>query len=111
MTETKRAAAMKREALVRERTAAKQVAIETESDTEIKAYTVPAFVKAYGISRAQVFIELREGRLKARKYGNRNLILMEDAEAWAHALPQSRGTGAPYLSGDALTASGVGVSK
>nr|WP_295889305.1 DNA-binding protein [uncultured Devosia sp.] len=54
---------------------------------DIRAYTVPRFCQIYGISRAQVFIEFREGRLKARKYGNRNLILAEDAEAWAKALP------------------------
>lgn len=55
--------------------------------TEVRAYTVSSFCQTWGISRAQFYIELREGRIKARKNGSRNLILAEDAEAWANALP------------------------
>lgn len=108
MTTLKQTAALNREALVSDRRAAKRIAVADETDAEIKAYTVPAFVKAYGISRAQVFIELREGRLKARKYGNRNLILAEDAKEWAEALPLNishlLAGRLPYLSGEDIAA-------
>jgi len=56
--------------------------------TSPRAMTVPSFCRDYGISRAQFYIELREGRIKAVKMGNRNLIRQEDAEAWLNSLPE-----------------------
>ncbi len=51
------------------------------------ALTVNAFCAAYGIGRTRTYEEIASGRLRARKVGNRTLILRSDAQAWASALP------------------------
>lgn len=54
---------------------------------EAKAYPFLTFCRLVGISRAQGYIELNAGRLKAVKRGRSTLILAEDAQAWLDALP------------------------
>jgi hypothetical protein len=51
------------------------------------AYSVDEFAKANSISRAQVYIEIRERRLVARKIGVRTVITDEDGVAWRRSLP------------------------
>lgn len=53
----------------------------------IRAFTLSKFCIRYGISRRTAFRELRAGRLVARKPKRNLLIMVEDAEAWANALP------------------------
>jgi hypothetical protein len=50
--------------------------------SEVQAYDVQSFAKAYGISRAQIYIEIKAGRLRIFKVGRRTLISCEAAEAW-----------------------------
>jgi excisionase family DNA binding protein len=43
--------------------------------------------KALGICRTNVYREIKEGRLTAKKSGRRTLIPIEAAQAWRDALP------------------------
>lgn len=55
---------------------------------EIAAYTLPEFLRAFGIGRTKFYEEVHAGRLKARKNGTRTIVLAADARAWLEALPQ-----------------------
>ena len=57
--------------------------------SEIQAYDVQSFVKAYGISRAQTYIEIKAGRLRIFKVGRRTLISREAADMWRRGLEES----------------------
>jgi predicted DNA-binding transcriptional regulator AlpA len=52
-----------------------------------QAFSVAEFCSRYGISRASFYIELKRGRLQARKIGRKTIILRADAERWATSLP------------------------
>jgi excisionase family DNA binding protein len=54
------------------------------------ALTVEEAAKASGVGRTTIFLELRSGRLKARKVGRRTVISVTDLHAWLEALPTSR---------------------
>jgi hypothetical protein len=41
-----------------------------------------------GICRSLIYIEIRDGRLKARKIGRRTIIATEDGEEWFSKLPR-----------------------
>jgi len=53
-----------------------------------KAYRIEQFAEAHGISRAQVYVEIAEGRLTARKIGSRTVVTDEDAAFWRGSLPR-----------------------
>jgi hypothetical protein len=55
-----------------------------------QAYTIKTFCAAFGISRSLAYREIAAGRLDARKIGNRTVILRNEAERWASALPGAR---------------------
>ena len=64
-------------------------------DTQAKrSFRVDEFAARNSISRAQVYVELREGRLNARKVGSATLITIEDETAWLAALPLVKSTAA-----------------
>jgi predicted DNA-binding transcriptional regulator AlpA len=42
-----------------------------------------------GISHTTFYKELKSGRLKARKIGNRTVVLKSDYEAWLSGLPSA----------------------
>ncbi len=46
------------------------------------AYTVDDFCRDFGSSRSVAYAEIRAGRLKAFKVGDRTMIAGEDALAW-----------------------------
>jgi hypothetical protein len=49
-----------------------------------RAYTIDEFGAAYGVGRVTIWKERKAGRLIARKFGPRKvLISVENAEAWA----------------------------
>ena len=52
-----------------------------------RSFRVDEFAARNSISRAQVYIELKEGRLNARKVGSATLITIEDENAWLASLP------------------------
>jgi hypothetical protein len=51
------------------------------------ALCIAEFCEIYSIGRTLVYEEIGAGRLPVRKLGRRTLILVEDAEKWAQALP------------------------
>jgi hypothetical protein len=52
-----------------------------------RSFRVDEFAARNSISRAQAYIELKAGRLNARKVGAATLITIEDETAWLAALP------------------------
>ncbi len=58
------------------------------SDTQTGALSPDDFIRDYSIGRTKLYEELAAGRLKARKFGRRTLILRSDAERWAASLPE-----------------------
>jgi hypothetical protein len=59
-----------------------------------RAFRIEEFAHRNSISRAQVYIELKAGRLNARKVGSATLITIEDEDAWIRALPMMKSTAA-----------------
>ncbi|MBP1092995.1 hypothetical protein [Bradyrhizobium diazoefficiens] len=59
-----------------------------------RSFRVDEFAARNSISRAQVYIELKEGRLNARKVGSATLITVEDESAWLAALPTLKSSAA-----------------
>ena len=56
------------------------------TDAQLLAFTVAEFCSAYRICKATFYVQLRAGRISARKAGNKTLILKAEAERWANAL-------------------------
>jgi excisionase family DNA binding protein len=52
-----------------------------------EAFGVAEFCERYNLCRDSFYSEVRRGRLKAKKFGRKTLILKSDAEAWAASLP------------------------
>jgi hypothetical protein len=59
-----------------------------------RAFRIEEFAHRNSISRAQVYIELKAGRLNARKVGSATLITIEDESAWLGALPTMKSSAA-----------------
>ncbi|MBI3700576.1 MAG: DNA-binding protein [Afipia sp.] len=57
-----------------------------ESSTK-RAFKIDEFAHRNSISRAQVYVEIKEGRLEARKLGGATLITLEAETQWLMALP------------------------
>jgi excisionase family DNA binding protein len=53
-----------------------------------RALSITEFRLSFGIGRTRVYAEIKAGRLRAVKVGNRTLILIEDAERWASSLAE-----------------------
>jgi hypothetical protein len=66
----------------------------TAQATTKRSFRVEQFAIRNSISRAQVYVELKEGRLSARKVGSATLITVEDETAWLAALPMLKSNAA-----------------
>ena len=51
------------------------------------AYTVAEFLEAYGLGRTKFYELVHSGAIKARKNGQRTVVLAADAQAWLNSLP------------------------
>ena len=51
------------------------------------ALSINRFCNRYSVGRTFTYNEIKIGKLRAVKCGNRTLILERDAEAWALSLP------------------------
>ena len=51
------------------------------------ALSIDGFCKLYGLGRTFAYEQIKGGKLRAVKCGNRTLILRRDAEAWTLSLP------------------------
>ncbi len=58
-----------------------------QSETQKRAFRIDEFAARNSISRSQAYIEIRAGRLTARKVGSATLITIEDETAWLDNLP------------------------
>ena len=54
------------------------------------AYSVSEAAKAASIGTTKLRLEIRSGRLRARKLGKRTLVTADDLKTWAAALPDIR---------------------
>ncbi|MGB4108044.1 MAG: DNA-binding protein [Alphaproteobacteria bacterium] len=61
-----------------------------EIKSEIQAYDIESFSKAFSIGRTKIYAEILSGRLKKLKVGRRTIITKQAAEAWLNSL-QSEG--------------------
>jgi excisionase family DNA binding protein len=52
------------------------------------ALSIDGFCKLYSLGKTFAYEQVKNGRLRAVKCGNRTLILRRDAEAWARSLPK-----------------------
>lgn len=59
-------------------------------DDTAMGLSVNEAVRRSSISRSKLYVELKEGRLKARKLGTRTIVLASDLSAWLTALPTVR---------------------
>jgi len=50
--------------------------------------SIDGFCKLYGLGRTIAYEQIKQGKLRAVKCGNRTLILKHDAEAWVRSLPE-----------------------
>lgn len=57
--------------------------------SEKRLLTLRDFSERYSISRASIYRQVSDGRLRLTKLGTRSLVDVEDAEAWLAALPRS----------------------
>jgi excisionase family DNA binding protein len=53
-----------------------------------RARTIKQFCADYGVGRTFTYAEIKAGRLRAVKAGDRTLILQADSDAWARSLPK-----------------------
>ena len=56
-------------------------------DTRL-AYTIPGWCEASGCGRTQTYAAIAAGKLRARKFGKRTLILVPDGRAFLASLPE-----------------------
>ena len=55
---------------------------------DIELLSIKSFTERFGISRSATYKEIGARRLIARKVGKLTRISIEDARAWAEALPR-----------------------
>lgn len=54
----------------------------------VLAHTIPKAVEVLGVSRSTLYELMKDGRIKARKAGNRTLIPHVELEAYLDSLPE-----------------------
>jgi excisionase family DNA binding protein len=54
------------------------------------AYSVKELGKLLGISRSKVYQAMKNGELRAVKYGKKTLIMAKDLQVWVDAWPERR---------------------
>ncbi len=57
------------------------------SSTQVEGLSIPEACKVAGIGQTRLYSAIADGRLKARKFGKRTLILRGDLLAFLAALP------------------------
>lgn len=55
----------------------------------VRAYTIAGFCEAFGVGRSKTYLELKAGRLRAKKLGKKTLITEQEARRWLMALPEA----------------------
>jgi hypothetical protein len=65
-----------------------------QASLQKRGRSVEEFCEIYDICRSSAYLEIRKGRLKARKVGRRTIIADEDAEDWFAKLPRVKAAAA-----------------
>jgi hypothetical protein len=55
-----------------------------------RSFRIDEIAERNGLSRAQIYVEIGQKRLNARKVGSRTLVTDEDEAAWLASLPQTK---------------------
>jgi excisionase family DNA binding protein len=63
-------------------------AIEADSARRKAAHSIPEVCAYTGLGRDSVYAAIRTGKLVARKYGRRTVVLDDDMLAFLEALPK-----------------------
>jgi excisionase family DNA binding protein len=63
-------------------------AIESELARRKAAHSIPEVCAYTGLGRDSVYAAIRTGKLIARKYGRRTVVLDDDMRAFLEALPR-----------------------
>lgn len=66
----------------------------TPASPKFGALSTADFCRAYSCSRSTMWREAKAGRLVVRKRGDKNIVLVSEAEAWARSLPVAGGAAA-----------------
>jgi hypothetical protein len=66
-------------------------AFESESAPRKAAHSIPEVCAYTGLGRDSVYAAIRIGKLIARKYGRRTIVLDDDMRAFLDALPRLGG--------------------
>ena len=76
-----------------------------DNTSTVAAYSVTQIMARTGIGREAVYRAIKEGRLPARKYGRRTLVLASDLERFLQSLPRMHAehyvSPCPHLGGKA----------
>jgi excisionase family DNA binding protein len=62
--------------------------MQTESKTS--TLTIDEAVRESGVSRTQIYMALGAGKLEARKFGRRTILIREEWEAFLRNLPVAK---------------------
>lgn len=66
----------------------KHVISPAENHSEVEGFSVVEIAKWAGISRSQIYKEMKAGRLVPDKVGRRTVIWKSEAERWRANLPK-----------------------
>ncbi len=60
-------------------------------------FSIPEVCEVSGSGKTKIYAEIRDGRLVARKMGDKTIILRRDLLAWLDALPRGLDQQRPWL--------------
>ena len=58
-----------------------------------KAYTISQAVEALGLGKTSLYNQIKIGKIRPRKFGNRTLIPVSEIDKWLNELPEMRADG------------------
>jgi excisionase family DNA binding protein len=61
---------------------------ESHTHNEALGHTIEAVARITTAGRTSIYAAIKDGSLKARKFGRRTIILDEDLRAWLASLPE-----------------------
>jgi excisionase family DNA binding protein len=67
--------------------------MESSMATTKLTYSVAEFASTVGISRSQVYLEIKNGHLTVAKIGKRTLVPVSEAQQWLDRAMQHKGAG------------------
>jgi excisionase family DNA binding protein len=59
-------------------------------NADVRAYRITDVCETTGLGRTTIYAALRDGHLRARKFGRTTVVLADDLDAFLKALPPAR---------------------